>query len=86
MLINYMAEKLKRIDTAENAVRQKLSRILEHMDINPGERNVALNTAIYRVRCGGQVATALNEAIQYARHRELEHARVRLWDEPDGAA
>lgn len=98
-VINLTLAKIERICTAENNVREKLSRILEHMQLCDSERAVALNTAVYRVRHGGHPATAMNEALAYARRREDEHNRQRAGEwfrlqgdrfvpawEPDGAA
>ena len=77
-IINFTAAKIDRLCTAENNVQQKLSRVLEHMNISAAERAVALNTAIYRVRHGGHPETARKEAIQYARGRENARAMVRM--------
>lgn len=85
-VISFTAEKIARICTAENNVREKLRRVLEHMNISDAERAVAMNTAIYRVRHGGHPETARKEAIRYARGRENARAMVKMAHWPDGVA
>lgn len=83
-VINITRAQLDRIDTAENCVTQKLSRVLEHMNISHAERAVAMNCALFRVRHGGHPETARKEAMQYARGREMARAMVKM--RPDGVA
>ena len=99
-IIDIRRAKIARICVAERSVQERLSRVLEHINLTDGERAVALNTATWRVRCGGQPKTAEREAIGYARRREDEHNRrmasdwyrlgehgfVPAWSGPDDAA
>ena len=99
-IIDIRRAKIDRICTAERSVKERLSRVLEHMNLTDGERAVALNTAVYRVRHGGQLKTAEREALGYARRREAEHNKrmasdwyrlgehgfVPAWDDGPGAA
>lgn len=95
-----MMAKFDRINAAERSVQRRLRLVLEHMNVSDDERAVAMNCALYRVRHGGHPATAMAEALGYARRREEEHNKraagewyrlrgdrfVPAWQGPDGAA
>ena len=99
-IISITAVKIARICADEKSVQEKLKRKMARMNITDSERAVAMNTAQYRVRHGGQPAAAEREALGYARRREDEHNRrlagewLRLgdhgfepaWAGPDDAA
>lgn len=94
-VVSITRAQLDRIDTAENQVRQILSRRLDAMNITDSERAIALNVALYRARNGTDPSAAIAEGQHYAKLREQE--RNAEWrrlagdkfvasDYPDGVA